>query len=78
VANPGDFLGSRIGAESVILVRDKAFAEDRLVAVGRSESGRRIFVVFTLRERDGRRSIRPITARYMHAREIRRYDAAST
>ena len=49
--------------------------EQRLIAVGRTGAGRPIFVAFTLRERNGRRLIRPISARYMHLREIRRYEA---
>lgn len=50
--------------------------EDRLIAIGRNGVGRPLFVAFTLRVRNGERLIRPITARYMHAREIRRYEAA--
>ena len=36
-----------------------------------------MFVVFTLRERDDLTLIRPISARYMHAREAKRYDQES-
>jgi uncharacterized protein len=50
--------------------------EDRLIAIRRNEEGRPLFIAFTIREKDGRRLIRPITARYMHAREIWRYEAA--
>lgn len=45
--------------------------EQRFRAIGRTESGRFVFVVFTIR--DGKR-IRPISARYMHAKEIRAYE----
>jgi uncharacterized DUF497 family protein len=48
--------------------------EERFQAIGRSAEGRAIFVVFTIRERDGLRLIRPISARYMHAREIAHYE----
>lgn len=48
--------------------------ESRQLAVGRSASGRPMFVVFTLRERDGKQLLRPISARYMHAEEIERYE----
>lgn len=51
--------------------------EDRLIAVGRSRVGRPMFVGFTLRMRDGRRLIRPVTARYMHAKEIAWYEKES-
>ena len=36
-----------------------------------------MFVVFTLRERDGLTLIRPISSRYMHSREAKRYDEES-
>jgi hypothetical protein len=48
--------------------------EKRLIAIGRTQAGRLVFVGFTLRERRGHTLIRPITARYMHAREARRYE----
>ena len=41
-------------------------AEARFKAIGKSDRGRNVFVVFTLRERDGARLIRPISAR-VHA-----------
>lgn len=44
--------------------------ERRFLAVGRTQSGRAAFVVFCWRE--GR--IRPISARYMHDREARKYE----
>ena len=48
--------------------------EDRLIAIGRTSAGRPLFVVFTLRTKEGRRLIRPVTARYMHAKEIAAYE----
>ncbi len=50
--------------------------EDRLIATGRAANGRHIFVVFTLRERAGRTMLRPVSARYMHRREIMTYEKA--
>jgi uncharacterized DUF497 family protein len=47
--------------------------EHRFIAIGQTAAGRPLFVVFTFRERDGQRLIRPISARYMHAKEARRY-----
>jgi uncharacterized DUF497 family protein len=47
-----------------------AHAEDRLIAVGTTNEGRHVFVVFTVR---GSR-LRPISARYMHRKEIARYE----
>jgi uncharacterized DUF497 family protein len=52
--------------------------EDRLVAVGRTSTGRPIFVAFTMRTKAGRRFLRPVTARYMHAKEIAAYEKEST
>lgn len=49
--------------------------EGRLVAVGRNHAGRSLFVAFTIRERSGQRFIRPTSARHMHAREVKAYEA---
>jgi uncharacterized DUF497 family protein len=49
-------------------------AEDRLIAIGRASQGRPVFVAFTLRTKAGRQLIRPITARYMHRKEIAAYE----
>ena len=48
--------------------------EDRLLAVGRTSAGRPVLVAFTLRSREGLHLIRPITARYMHGREVVAYE----
>jgi|SRR3954447_20657396 uncharacterized DUF497 family protein len=53
----------------------RSVAEERFIAVGRTPSGRAIFIAFTLRIRDGARLVRPISARYMHAKEVERYEA---
>jgi uncharacterized DUF497 family protein len=53
-------------------------AEDRLIAVGRTKAGRPVFVAFTFRTKDKRRLIRPVTARYMHAKEIEAYEKESS
>jgi len=47
--------------------------EDRLIAVGRI-AGRPAFVAFTIRVKSKRRFIRPVTARYMHAKEVAAYE----
>ena len=49
-------------------------AEQRLKAIGRSKTGRHVFIVFTLRKRGDVLLIRPISARYMHGKEIRHYE----
>jgi hypothetical protein len=53
-------------------------AEDRLIAVGRTNGGHPIFVAFTLRTKDKRCLIRPVTARYMHAKEMEAYEKESS
>jgi len=50
-------------------------AEDRLVAIGRNKEGRPLFVAFTFRLKGGQLHIRPVSARYMHAKEVRSYEA---
>jgi uncharacterized DUF497 family protein len=50
-----------------------SIVETRAVAFG-TVNGRPAFVGFTVRERDGLMLVRPVTARYMHAKEARRYE----
>ena len=66
------------------LCRDPTFAirpdrahsatELRFQGIGRTARGRHVFLVFTLREHEGKTFLRPIGARYMHAREVHRYE----
>lgn len=51
--------------------------EDRVIAVGRTRKGRPMFVAFTIRTKRGRRLIRPVTARYMHGKEMTAYEKES-
>lgn len=55
-----------------MIAPDKAHSkvEQRLIAIGSGAGTRPIFVVFTLREVDEETLIRPISARYMHKKEI--------
>jgi uncharacterized protein len=48
--------------------------EPRLLAIGRTQGGRYTFVVFTPRSVRGDITLRPISARYMHRKEIRKYE----
>lgn len=61
----------------VLIVPDAAHSrgEERLRGIGKTARGRSVFLVFTIRERDGERLIRPITARYMHGKEVASYEA---
>jgi uncharacterized DUF497 family protein len=51
--------------------------KDRLIALGQAGTGRPLFVAFTMRTKEGRRLIPPVTARYMHEREIAAYEKES-
>jgi len=51
-----------------------SLTEERLIAVGRNRVGRPIFLVFTVRQIAGEEHVRPLSARYMHAKEIKRYE----
>ncbi len=46
--------------------------ENRFRAIGRTEKGRGVFIIFTLRRKGKSEDllIRPISARYMHKKEI--------
>jgi uncharacterized protein len=52
--------------------------EERLKAIGQAKNGRTVLVVFTLRERGGGTFIRPISARYMHRKEVEYYEKETT
>jgi uncharacterized DUF497 family protein len=51
-----------------------SLAEERLRVIGKTNTGRYVFLVFTIRERNGERFIRPISARYMHGKEVEHYE----
>jgi uncharacterized DUF497 family protein len=53
----------------------RTFAEERFIAVARTTAGRAVFIAFTFRIRGELRLVRPISARYMHVKEIERYEA---
>lgn len=48
--------------------------ESRFCAVGQTGDGRRVFLVFTQRRKGDKQLIRPISARYMHKKEIESYE----
>ena len=50
-------------------------AETRYVGIGQTTSGRHLLVAFTHRDIDKRRLVRPISARFMHEKEVRHYEA---
>ncbi len=48
--------------------------EERFIAVGQSRDKRNILIVFTIREKNKEHFIRPISARYMHKKEVKYYE----
>lgn len=48
--------------------------EHRYRAIGRTDKGRCVFIVFTLRHAGDEGLIRPISARYMHKKEMETYE----
>jgi uncharacterized DUF497 family protein len=51
-----------------------SLTEQRFRGIGYSEQGRALFVVFTIRRPRGLVLIRPISARFMHRKEIEHYE----
>lgn len=60
----------------IILLPDEAHSvtETRLKAIGTTDTGRHMFLIFTIREHEGEQYIRPVSARYMHEKEIENYE----
>jgi uncharacterized DUF497 family protein len=61
------------GDRATYLAVDPHMGETRYRAMGRSTSGRPLFIVFTLRRIAGGLVIRPISARYAHKKEVMRW-----
>lgn len=66
--------------ESVFVMPDihHSQVEERYIAYGPSPKGRPMLVAFTFRIKEGETLIRPISARYMHAKEAREYEEKSS
>jgi uncharacterized protein len=60
----------------ILIVPDATHSrgEERLRAIGKTAKGRSVFMVFTIRARGGKRFIRPVSARYMHRKEVKHYE----
>jgi len=58
----------------IVLDRKNSEHEPRFIAIGRTRRGRYAFVVFTPRRTNDQTVWRPISARYMHRKEIARYE----
>ncbi len=48
--------------------------EPRMRAIGKTEIGRYVFLVFMTRRVNAQTALRPISARYMHQKEIDHYE----
>lgn len=69
---------SRAEIEQVLLgnpaiMPDPDLDEPRMRAIGQTLAGRHVFLAFTLRGTAGRALLRPISARYMHRKEVLHY-----
>ncbi len=53
-------------------------SEDRFLPIGRGPGDRPMIVAFTFRALKGLKLIRPISARFMHAKEAVKYEQAFT
>ena len=51
--------------------------EERMLAIGTTQAGRWLLVAFTLRRRERETLIRPISASYMHRKEVDHYERQS-
>lgn len=58
------------------VLADPHHGEPRMRAIGKTAGGRYVFLVFVLRERQGQTLLRPISARFMHLKEIQHYENA--
>lgn len=66
-----------LGSPAVQSDPNHSLEEQRLRAIGKTSDGRFLLVVFTLRDKTSGHHIRPISARYMHAKEITHYEIDS-
>lgn len=65
------FRAGELHVESDIM---NSVVEKRFRAIGNTRENRAVFLVFTIRDRDGDKFIRPISARYMHKKELDEYE----
>jgi uncharacterized DUF497 family protein len=51
-----------------------SLTEERFKAIGKTDTGRNVLVAFTLRRRGESTLLRPVSARYMHQKEVAYYE----
>lgn len=61
--------------DTLTVIPDPYPHESRLRGIGQTKSGRHVFIVFTIRQTEIGHKIRPISARYMHKKEVDHYAA---
>ncbi|WP_332060830.1 BrnT family toxin [Bartonella sp. CB74] len=59
---------------NLFMEQDPNIQEERFRAIGKNYNERYIFLVFTLRTINNKLFVRPISARYMHQKEIDFYE----
>jgi len=66
----------RLFDDAIAMFPDPAHSakEERFKAIGRSGGGRSVLIVFTLRKREDALLIRPISAQYMHRKEVEYFE----
>ncbi len=71
---------STLISRALMIIPDTKHSQDegRYLAIGRTMNGRDLFLVLTLRIVAGRKLMRPISARYMHRKEVGRYEQTRT
>lgn len=52
--------------------------EDRYFIISKDQNSRHCFIIFTYRIKNGKKLIRPLSARYMHKKEIKYYEEKIT
>ena len=58
----------------ILPAKENPQGERRFLAIGTGFEGRKVFLVFTMRDLGDGALIRPISARYMHQKEIETYE----
>lgn len=57
------------------VMADPSSGETHMRAIGKTSSGRYVFLVFMRRDVGGQTRLRPISARYMHQKEVNYYES---
>ena len=67
-------------SEGIYLSKDSEHSnyERPMQVYGKTEQGKFLFVAFTFREITNKIFVRPISARYMHDKEVRKYEKTNS